>query len=715
MKFQLTKKPTIDLLISKLKKKRKLSSGDEKFIRKAYSFAEKYHKGQKRKTGEPYIIHPLITAYYLEELGMDNATIVSGLLHDVPEDTSCTLEDIKKEFGEDVAEIVDGVTRLGGVKYFGKRGKAEDLRKLLLIMAKDLRVVVVKLMDRLHNMQTLEALPTLKRKKIAQETIDIYAPLASRLGMGEIKGILEDLSFKYYLPKEYKKINFLVTEDDTAREAYMGKVISHLKKKLKDEKIKAVIEGRAKHLYSLFKKLKKHNNDISKIYDLVAIRIIVNNISDCYRVLGLIHEEWKPLIKRIKDYISVPKPNGYRSIHTTVFSIDGKIVEIQIKTQKMHEEAEWGIAAHWHYKERGKSGKISQNLGWINKLLAWQKELESSAFMEGFRVDVFKDRIFVFTPRGEAVDLPEGATPIDFAYGIHTEIGNSCVGAKVNGRLVPLSHSLKNGDLIEIITSKRSLGPSRDWLRFAKTPNALHEIRKRLRKESTERNIEIGRDLLNEELKKIGKSVDKISRKDIKRFKANSTYQDLDSILTAVGAGYISSRKVASDLYLDQEKIEEDKGFLGKIIPIFRNRPKKESRIVVSGEDNLLTKIATCCSPKEGDEILGYITRGSGITIHKKNCPNIAKQDKKRLISAKWASNKVYFVSLYIEANKGSRILNDLTKLFSKLNINTRNFTLKTNNVSRITVDIEVSGSVELREIIEKISDLDEILLVKKV
>jgi GTP pyrophosphokinase len=713
MRFKLPQNLNIETFLSSLRK-RGFSQEDMVLIEKAYLKASECHKDQVRKTGESYIIHPLATAYYLAELGMDKASIIVGLLHDTVEDTDYKIEELEKDFGSEVASLVEGVTRLGGVKYFGKRGKAEDLRKLLLIMAKDLRVIVVKLADRLHNMQTIYALPSIKRKKIAKETIEIYAPLASRLGMGEIKGILEDLSFKYYLPNEYKKTLELLGKDQDSRDAYVSKVVGHIKDKLKKEKIKAQIEGRAKHLYSLYKKLEKHNSDISKIYDLEAIRIIVGSISDCYKVLGIMHKEWKPLLKRIKDYIAIPKPNGYRSLHTTVFALDGKIIEIQIKTQEMHEEAEWGIAAHWHYKEIKKSKEVPERLRWINKLLSWQKELGASEFMEGFKSDVFQDRIFVFTPKGEAIDLPEGATPVDFAYAIHTQIGNSCIGAKVNGKIVPLSYDLKNGSLVEIITSKKQLGPSRDWIRFVKTPTALHEIRKWLRGQDKDKNLDIGKDLLNEELKKIGKTVDKISKKDLDFYKAKNTYSDLDSILIAIGEGFLKPKKVLSDLYFSENNIKPKSGIFNKILPIFNKNTKKEPKIIVEGEQNMLLSIASCCSPKPYVPIRGYITRGKGISIHKSSCANIVNKKDNRVLNASWENPDIYEISLYIEAKNNSDILKRITDILSKMLIEAKNINLKKNNISKVTLDIEFSKPEQLKEIVESISDIPEVILVKK-
>ena len=708
---QVDKSLTIELILEKACKISGITQDGKQFIKKAYFFAEKCHKAQKRLTGEPYIIHPLATAFYLTELKMDAVTIAAGLLHDVTEDSDCSLEEIEKEFGDDVARIVEGVTRLAAVKYFSKKRRIEDLRKLLLIMAEDLRVVIVKLADRLHNMQTLGILPLQKGRRIATETIEVYAPLASRLGMGEMKGLLEDLSFKYYLPKEYKKTVSLIGEDALKRKKYVERVIKELKIKFKKFKIKAEISGRSKHLYSLYKKLKKHNDDFSKIYDLVAIRVIVYSIDDCYKVLGLVHKDWKPLIRRIKDYISIPKPNGYRSIHTTVFCIEGRIIEIQVKTKEMHKEAEWGVAAHWHYELDKESKAISERLNWIGKLVEWQKDLETSAFMEGFKIDVFKDRIFVFTPKGEAADLSEGATPVDFAYLIHTEIGNKCVGSKVNGRIVSLSTSLKNGDMVEILTSKKVLGPSRDWLRYAKTPLAKQSIKKWFKGEDKEKNLILGKELLGDSLKKIGKSVEKIKQKDLEKYLKKSPYNDLSGVLVAIGSGDLSPKHVASSIYLSEDRIKIKKGLLGRIFPFLKaTKPK----VKVLGEKGLLVKSASCCKPKFPQKIVGFVTRSKGITVHRKDCSNIKSEDKKRIIGAEWSIEDIYEVSIYIEAENSQGLLRDLTQLFTDLKIEVKDINLKAGKVSKITAKLKLKKISQLKTVLEKVSNISEVNLVKR-
>ncbi|PIR67583.1 (p)ppGpp synthetase [bacterium CG_4_10_14_0_2_um_filter_33_32] len=708
-------KPSLEGIIEKCKNRPGFNAKCEALIKKAYSFAYKCHLGQKRTNGDPYIVHALATGYYLAELGMDANTIAAGLLHDVPEDTKCNQEEIVNEFGHEIAQIVEGVTRLGGVKYFGKRGRVEDLRKLLLVMAKDLRVIVVKLADRLHNMQTINVLTLAKRKRIATETLEIYSPLASRLGMGEIKGILEDLSFRYYLPHEYKKVVSLVGDNEEERRKYINRVSIEIDKRLKKEGIRASIEGRPKHLYSLYKKLKKYNDDSSKIYDLVAIRIIVNSTGDCYKTLGIIHKDWKPLPQRIKDYIAIPKPSGYRSLHTTIFCLEGKIIEIQIKTRQMHEEAEWGIAAHWHYEIDKESKIIPEKLNWIKELIEWQKDLEASAFMDKLKVDVFKDRIFVFTPKGEVVDLSEEATPIDFAYLIHTDLGNNCVGCKVNGKILPLNSNLHNGDVVEILLSKKSIGPSRDWLRFVKTPLALYNIRRWFKEEDREKYISLGKDLLNFELRKIGKSVERISSKDLELYTRNRPYKNLDSILIAVGRGILSPKQLISQIFLNDEKIFiQKKSLLNRFFPILKNKSRVKHRIKIKGQDGFLMNFASCCKPSQTDQVVGFITRGRGITIHKKDCPNIRKEDKKRLIEVDWDIEKSYEVSIYIEADGNMDILNNLTRFLEELKIGVRNINMKTGKISKINAVLKLQKSSQLKNILERLSNLPNIKLVKR-
>lgn len=576
-----------------IKKTNYLGKENQELIKRAYELAEFAHRGSFRKSGEPFIQHPLNVALKLSDFRLDEKAIAAALLHDLPEDTNTTLKEINEKFGLEIARLVDGVSKVGKVRYrlFGsskerQKRQIESLRKMFIVTAEDLRVVLIKLADRWHNLETLSALPEKKQKEIAKETLEIYAPLAYRLGMGELKGILEDLAFSYAEPSKYKWLNKLTLAKYETRKKYITKVKKILEKDLEKAKIKAEIHGRAKHLYSLYKKLKKYDWDLDKIYDLVALRAIVSTVSDCYATLGIIHKRWKPLIGRIKDYIALPKPNGYQSLHTTVFCEDGEIVEFQIRTKEMHEKDEYGVAAHWHYTEnvrpkeyqdgaiRTERGTLAdqRELQWIRDLSVWQKELKSSKeFVQTLKLDVFKDRIFVFTPRGEVIDLPEGATPIDFAYQIHTEIGDHAFAAKANGKIVPLKYELQNGEIVEIITNKKA-HPSPDWLNFVKTSSARDKIKNWFKKE-----------------KKVLPKPSKVSE------------------------------------------------IVKKIVEPFKKYPSKKPEILIENEGGLKTKIALCCQPNTSSPIIGYITKDKVISIHKTTCKNILKiKSKEKFVKASW-------------------------------------------------------------------------------
>lgn len=640
-------------------------------IKKAYNFAHHAHEGQKRLTGEPYFTHPVFVAEFLSKLCFDDKTIAAALLHDVCEDTKYNLNDIRENFGSEVAKLVSGVTKLKGLKNYGEARDVENLRKMFLAIAEDLRVAIIRLADRLHNVKTLYVFSPEKTKRIAAQTIQIYAPLAERLGIGELKGQLEDLAFPYYLPQKYREVKSLVKEGQEERKRYIKKVINYLQNLLKKEGIDAEIHGRAKHLYSLYKKLQRYDNDITKIYDLQAVRIIVSNVEECYKILGLIHKEWKPLPGRIKDYIALPKPNGYRSLHTTVFALDGKIIEIQIKTREMHEEAEWGLAAHWYYKERQLGTKIKDKIRWIEQLNKWQKDLRNrEEFVESLKFDFFKNRIFVFTPSGDVLDLPEGATPVDFAYYIHSEVGNSCIGAKVDGQIVPLDFQLKNGNMVEILTKKEGKGPKLDWLNFVKTSLAKDRIRSWFKRKNKQVNLEAGKKKLEEDLKKIGKdSLNKISKEKINEVVKKFNYKDLDSLLIAIGEGTLNSEKVIKKLFSEESLIKKPGSKIDKI-PLI-GRFLKKPLIEIEGERGVNFKIASCCNPVVGDLIVGFITRSRGITVHKKNCSNILKAPKERLISVSWVEKPQLFkIPVLIKGKDRIGFFKDISNLASNLEIN---------------------------------------------
>ncbi len=589
---------TINVLLKKIKSYN--PKADFELIKKAYYFAEKAHHGQKRKSGEDYIIHPLYVAYYLAEMKLGSITIAAGLLHDVVDDTEVTNEEIQKEFGKEIAFLVEGVSKLGKIKYRGIQRYVENLRKIFLAMAEDIRVILIKFCDRLHNLKTLSYLPPEKQKRIALETLEIYAPLCHRLGIGDLKGRLEDIAFSYAYPKEYKKLINQVKERYEQREKYLKKVRRVIEKELKKAGVDIIeIHSRSKRYYSLYQKLLRYDNNLDKIYDLVALRIIVKNVKDCYRALGIIHKLWKPLPGRIKDYIAVPKPNNYRSLHTTVFCLDGKITEFQIRTPQMHKEAEFGIAAHWYYTEQ--KGLVSQikrfvtkppekKLKWVRQLQEWQretKELSPDEYLKSLKIDFFKDRIFVFTPKGDVIDLPEGATPVDFAYAVHTEIGNKCAGAKVNEKMVALSYSLKNGDLVEIITDKKR-EPSQDWLKFVKTNMARSRIKSWFRKKTQPNHLVKGKQILDQAIQGLKQ------KKFIKTLKESLKPKHLE---------------------------------------------RKQAKVFIGGETGYLINLAKCCSPKPGDKIQAYITKNQGASVHKIDCGNLKRLQKKwpqKVIMASW-------------------------------------------------------------------------------
>ena len=610
-----------------------LSEKDREEIKEAAEYIIKKHEGQYRKSGEPYYIHPIEAAKILADLRLDKTTIVSGLLHDVVEDTDTTLEEISEKFGDDVALIVDGVTKIGKYKFTSKEeAEAENFRKMLVSMAKDIRVILVKLADRLHNVRTLQYLPEHKQKRIAKETLDIYAPLAARLGLWKIKSELEDTSFKFYNPEEYKRITTYVAQSKEAQEKFLREeVVPKIKEALEKHGIKAEIQYRTKHIYSIYEKTIRKNISLSDIYDIYGIRILVNDIKDCYLTLGIIHSLWPPVPGRFKDYISLPKSNMYQALHTTVITEKGKFVEIQIKTYDMHKIAEEGIAAHWRYKG-GKylSEKDLKSFTWLRNILESLKEEKSKEVISSIKHDIASDEIFVFTPKGDLIKLPVGATPVDFAYHIHTQVGHKTAGAKVNGRIVPLDTKLKNGDVVEIITAKVNK-PSRDWLNFVVTTKAKTHIRQYLAKKERKRLLKFGEKLLNKFLKKVDKTVQSLTENDKKKLLERFNFKSFDDFLIAVGEGKISPQKIVRTLRGEQEKAKTGKSQI--------TSSSKDAVVEVDGLSNILTSIAKCCCPIPGDEIVGVILKGKGISIHAKDCPNIKniiENEPDRIIVAEW-------------------------------------------------------------------------------
>jgi GTP pyrophosphokinase len=653
---------------------------DRARLERVYEFAERAHAGQLRRSGDPYITHPLSVALTVARMGLDQTTVEAALLHDVVEDTDVPLTQIRHEFGDDVAMLVDGVTKLGQLDFEVKQERyVENLRKMFLAMAKDIRVVILKLADRLHNMETLDALPEEDRRRIAKETLDIFAPLADRLGMGELKAQLEDLAFRQINPKEFSRIEVDLSKVLKERDVYVEQVKAVIAEQLRSAGIRAEIEGRPKHIYSISKKLSKTGGDLSKIYDLLAIRIIVWRPEECYKALGIIHANFKPLIYRIKDYIAVPKPNGYQSLHTTVFGPDGVIMEIQIRTAGMHQEAERGVAAHFHYDEqkstsgyaeRAASFAPTKKLGWVTQLMDWQKEIApgSQDFVEGLKIDVFRDRIFCFTPKGDVYDLPEGATPVDFAYAVHSDVGNTCVGALVGGKMVPLDTRLSNRDIVEILTQK-SQTPRRDWLNFVKTASARNRIRAYFKTLDRTKNIEAGRAELDTELAKFGKSrSDKLTKQQIRGLLDTYSFAELDDVFAQVGEGQITPIQVLRRLFTREElgliKVSAARSTAA------RGHSTPSSGITVAGEEGVATQIALCCKPLPGQPVVGVITRRHTITIHRADCSTVERIPAERVLPAEWSAGQTHLAQLLVDADDRVGLIRDVSSAVAELGLN---------------------------------------------
>lgn len=615
-------------------------------VRKAYVFSAKVHQGQTRLSGEPYLTHPMEVAYILAQLRMDVATVVTGLLHDTIEDTLTTQDEIRTIFGEEVAGLVDGVTKIS--KMFlrsSEERQAENFRKMLIAMARDIRVILVKLADRLHNMRTLGFQATGRRERIAQETLDIYAPLANRLGISWIKSELEDLSFTYLKPDVYKDLSGKVAKRTKERESYIGQVKEKIRGKLEAQGIPCEISGRSKHLYSIYLKMERQGIDFEQVYDLIAFRVLVNSVRECYEVLGIIHSTWKPIPGRFKDYIAMPKANMYQSLHTTVIGPFNERMEVQIRTWDMHRIAEEGIAAHWKYKEgKGASeeGREDRGFGWLRQLLEWQQELKDSReFMDTVKIDLFPEEVFVFTPKGEVKGLPKGSTPVDFAYSVHTDVGHTCVGARINGRLVPLKTELHNGDIIEVITAPNHT-PSKDWLKFVRTSKARNKIRQWVKSEQREKSIGIGRDILEKELRKHGMSFNRaLASPDMQRGIKELGFDQVEEVLAAIGYGKLSAGQVITRV-VPQEKLrtqeQQKPGPIGQVLDKIRKKPS--SAIKIQGIEDIMVRFAKCCNPLPGDAVVGFITRGRGVTVHTVDCPHVLEADPDRRVDIEWDMKK---------------------------------------------------------------------------
>lgn len=703
-------------------------SADLSIIRKAYEFAKEAHSGQHRISGELFIFHPFEVAKILADLELDLPTIAAGLLHDVVEDTPYTIEDIESNFGPEVALLVDGVTKLGKLEFKTKEEQqAENLRKMFFAMAKDIRIILIKLADRLHNMRTLKSLPKEKQLAKAKETLDIFAPLAHRLGISKVKWELEDIAFRYLEPEHYYELVEKVAKKRQERENHINEMIAILKERLTSAGISAEIQGRPKHFYSIYKKMKEQNKTFEQIYDLTAVRVIVNTVKDCYGALGVVHTLWKPIPGRFKDYIAMPKPNMYQSLHTTVIDSSGDPLEIQIRTYEMHKTAEYGIAAHWRYKEGAKNNSdFEQKLSWLREILDWQRDLrDAKDFMETLKIDLFTDEVYVFTPKGDVIDLPKGSCPIDFAYRIHTDIGNRCIGAKVNGKMVPLDYELVNGDIIEIITSSHSNGPSRDWLNIVKSPQAKNKIRQWFKKERRDENIARGKEMLEKEARRQGYDIYQLIKYDfMNNILKRMSFTNIDDMYAAIGYGAVTAKQIFQKILDEYKKnAQPDKLELNleKGDGKSKIQKKLDRGIKIDGIGNLLVKFSRCCNPVPGDKIIGYVTRGRGISIHRQDCKNIRQGnfDRARLTEVKWEGfeDSSYPVEIQVWAYDRPGLLSEVINLIGdfKTNIDAVNARATKNGIAIIDLILEISSKQHLESVMQKISKIKGIYDVKRV
>ncbi|SDE59943.1 RelA/SpoT family protein [Sporomusa acidovorans] len=700
-------------------------------VDRAYQFARNAHDGQLRVSGEEYICHPVEIAAILADLQIDAVTISASLLHDVVEDTEVTLEVLEKEFGKEIAMLVDGVTKLNRIEYKSKEEQQlENYRKMFLAMAKDIRVVLIKLADRLHNMRTLKYMAPYKQAEISRETLEIFAPLAHRLGISNIKWELEDLSFRFLEPEKYYKLVEQVKQKRKEREKIITDAIALMAERLEAVGIAAEIQGRPKHFYSIYKKMKKnHKQDVSEIYDLSAIRIVVDSVKDCYGALGVVHTLWKPLPGRFKDYIAMPKSNGYQSLHTTVIGQSGQPLEIQIRTLDMHRISEYGIAAHWRYKEgnKGIHKDTDQKLAWLRQLLEWHRDLrDPREFIETVKMDVFADEVFVFTPRGDVIDLPAGSIPIDFAYRIHTDVGHRCVGAKVNGKIVPLEYKLANGDIVEIITTKQGNGPSRDWLNVVGSSETRNKIRGWFKKEKREENIAKGREMIERESKRLGYEWRELVKGDrLSEVAKKLNISSEDDLYEGLGYGGVTLHGVMTKL-IEAHKKElksttppDVSAMLAELKP---KRPKKKTShgILVKGESGLMVRLARCCNPLPGDVIVGYITRGRGVSVHRADCPNILNnsEEYERMIEVNWdiPGDMLYRVSIEITGTDRHNLLSDIMMVAAdaKINVGSLNARVQKNKTANITMDIDIANLSQLEHIMNKMRKIQDVYTVRR-
>jgi len=689
----------------------------QQVVRKAYERAAEAHHGQRRLSGEDYVNHPLEVAAILADLELDAETIAAALLHDTVEDTNLTADEVKREFGPEVARLVEGVTKLGRISLrTDQQQQAENIRKMMVAMAEDLRVVLIKLADRLHNMRTLEPLAEAKRRKISRETLDIYAPLAHRLGIGQIKWELEDLAFRNLEPDAYEDVVGRIARKRADREALVSDLREILDRELEKVGIAADITGRPKHMYSVWQKMTREGKDFSEIYDLSAIRVLVESVRDCYGVLGVVHSLWKPMPGRFKDYIAMPKSNGYQSLHTTVITHTGEPIEIQIRTQEMHRVAEFGVAAHWTYKEGGKDASFDQKLSWLRSLLEWQNEVgDAESFLNTVKVDLFQDEVYVFTPRGDVINLPSDSTPVDFAYRIHTEVGHRCIGAKVNGRMVPLDYELQNGEIVEILTSKGPHGPSRDWLNFVKSASAKERIRKWFKSQRREENVAKGRDLLDKELHRMHRvSLADLPENKLLEIANVHKSASIDDFLAAIGYGDLSPHAVVMRMALN---LDGAAGDLRTIPSIPQAHPSP--RVLVRGEKGILTSIATCCQPVPGDAIVGYTTRGKGVTVHRADCINaVNAQDSSRVVPVDWETDAthLYPVAIKIEAWDRQGLMRDIATVVAenRVNMSALEVHVYDDKTAVVSATVEIDSLAQLSRLMEKLEGVKDVHTVAR-
>lgn len=707
------------------------------YVRKAYILAADAHKEQRRKSGEPYIIHPIGVASILAGLQMDEYTLAAAFLHDVVEDTEYTYDDIRNIFGGVVANLVDGVTKLGKIAYISKEDRQiENYRKMFLAMARDIRVVLIKLADRLHNMRTMKYMPAHKQQSISRETLEIYAPLAHRLGIHTIKWELEDLAFRYMEPDIYYTLVEQVKTKRREREAMIFEAMDEMRDSLEKANIKCEIQGRPKNFYSIHKKMLRDHKELNEIYDLLAIRVLVDSVKDCYGTLGIVHSMWRPIPGRFKDYVAVPKSNMYQSLHTTVLSAGGQPLEIQIRTFEMHRISEYGIAAHWRYKESGGSKPATGSdkgfdakLSWVRQLLEWHQDMnDSNDFVNAVKMDIFADEVFVFTPRGDVIDLPVGCCPIDFAYRIHTDVGNRCVGAKVNGRIVPLDFKLSNGDIVEVITSKQANGPSRDWINIVGASDTRNKIKGWFKKERREENIVKGREMLDKEAKRLGYEPKTFaSPEKLKEVGTRLRINSDDDLLATLGYGGVTLNGVISklvEIYKKEQKLNTNKDLsemLAELKPR-KSKAKASHGILVKGEEGIMVKLARCCNPIPGDPVVGYITRGSGVSVHRADCPNVLSNnpdEQSRLIEVAWdiSLDAAYKVNILITANDRANLVGDILTITSesKLNIFSMNCKADKNKIATMQFGIDINSLEQLEYVMNRIRRLKGVYSVERV